>query len=167
MFSYTESHNQTGINYLKENWYAQKVCYYIIDCQDSKIMDYCKALILAFVVLKVTERLFNVVNVWFHHNACDRKNKIMRMKAFQHVLTLDQAYFDNHSASAIRGSMNAHAINNLITWNIPYLVTLNLQFFMTAIYMLRIGKLHLFTCSSDQTTNSETANLKLTKVLIT
>ena len=64
----------------------------------------------------------------------------MRMKAFQHVLTLDQAYFDNHSASAIRGSMNAHAINNLITWNIPYLVTLNLQFFMTAIYMLRIGK---------------------------
>ena len=71
-----------------------------------------------------------------------RKNKIMRMRAFQHVLTLDQAYFDNHSASAIRGSMNAHSINNLITWNIPYLVTLNLQFFMTAIYMLRIGKLH-------------------------
>ena len=63
------------------------------------------------------------------------------MRAFQHVLTLDQAYFDNHSASAIRGSMNAHSINNLITWNIPYLVTLNLQFFMTAIYMLRIGKL--------------------------
>ena len=67
----------------------------------------------------------------------------MRMKAFQHVLTLDQAYFDNHSASAIRGSMNAHSINNLITWNIPYLITLNLQFFMTAIYMLRIGKLYL------------------------
>ena len=65
------------------------------------------------------------------------------MKAFQHVLTLDQAYFDNHSASAIRGSMNAHSINNLITWNIPYLITLNLQFFMTAIYMLRIGKLYL------------------------
>ena len=64
----------------------------------------------------------------------------MRMRAFQHVLSLDQAYFDNHSASAIRGSMNAHSINNLITWNIPYLVTLNLQFFMTAIYMLRIGK---------------------------
>ena len=106
-------------------------------------MEYCKALILGFVVLKVTERLFYVVNVWFHHNACDRKNKIMRMKAFQHVLTLDQAYFDNHSASAIRGSMNAHSINNLITWNIPYLITLNLQFFMTAIYMLRIGKLYL------------------------
>jgi len=51
-----QRHNQTGINYLKENWYAQKVCYYIIDCQDSKIMDYCKALILGFVVLKVTER---------------------------------------------------------------------------------------------------------------
>ena len=67
----------------------------------------------------------------------------MRMKAFQHVLSLDQAYFDNHSASAIRGSMNAHSINNLITWNIPYLITLNLQFFMTAIYMLRIGKSYL------------------------
>ena len=84
----------------------------------------------------------------------------MRMKAFQHVLTLDQAYFDNHSASAIRGSMNAHAINNLITWNIPYLVTLNLQFFMTAIYMLRIGKLYLgLSCPPDQTINYETSNL--------
>ena len=81
----------------------------------------------------------------------------MRMKAFQHVLTLDQAYFDNHSASAIRGSMNAHSINNLITWNIPYLITLNLQFFMTAIYMLRIGKLSI-SCPPDQTTNSNFHN---------
>ena len=79
------------------------------------------------------------------------------MKAFQHVLTLDQAYFDNHSASAIRGSMNAHSINNLITWNIPYLITLNLQFFMTAIYMLRIGKL-LISFPPDQTTNSNFHN---------
>ena len=59
-FFKTESDNQTGINYVKENWYAQKVCKYLIDCegqnQDSKIMEYCKALILGFVVLKVTER---------------------------------------------------------------------------------------------------------------
>ena len=75
------------------------------------------------------------------------------MKAFQHVLTLDQAYFDNHSASAIRGSMNAHSINNLITWNIPYLITLNLQFFMTAIYMLRIGKLYLVHLGSTRSNN--------------
>ena len=77
----------------------------------------------------------------------------MRMKAFQHVLTLDQAYFDNHSASAIRGSMNAHSINNLITWNIPYLITLHLQFFMTAIYMLRIGKLYLVHLGSTRSNN--------------
>ena len=75
------------------------------------------------------------------------------MKAFQHVLTLDQAYFDNHSASAIRGSMNAHSINNLITWNIPYLITLNLQFFMTAIYMLRIGKSYLVHLGSTRSNN--------------
>ena len=61
---------------MKENWYAQKVCNYIIDCEgqseDSKVIDHCKALILGFVFLRVTERLFYVVNVWFHHNACDR-----------------------------------------------------------------------------------------------
>ena len=77
----------------------------------------------------------------------------MRMKAFQHVLTLDQAYFDNHSASAIRGSMNAHSINNLITWNIPYLITLNLQFFMTGIYMLRIG---IVQCKTPSFAEGET-----------
>ena len=75
-FYFTETYNQTGINYVKENWYAQKVCDYIIDCEgqseDSKILDYCKALIVGFVILRVTERLFYVVNVWFHHNACDR-----------------------------------------------------------------------------------------------
>ena len=115
-----------------------KACEYFVNCEQESNIEYYKGLIMGFILLKMTERFLYVLNVWFHHNACDRKNKIMRMKAFQHVLTLDQAYFDTHSTSAIKGSMNVDSINSLITWNIPYLVTLTLQLIMTAIYMLRV-----------------------------
>ena len=114
---------------VQENWYARKACDYLVKCDGGSNIDYYKALIIGFVILKVMERLLYVMNVWFHHNACDKKNYAMRMKAFEHVLSLDQAYFDTHSAAAIRGSMNVHSINNLITWNIPYLITLTLQLF--------------------------------------
>ena len=123
---------------VQENWYARKACEHIVNCDDGSTIEYYKGLIVGFVILKLTERFLYVLNVWFHHNACDRKNHVMRMKAFEHVLTLDQAYFDTHSTSAIRGSMNVHSINNLITWNIPYLITLTLQLFMTGVYMLRV-----------------------------
>ena len=123
---------------VQENWYARKACDYLVKCDGGSSIDYYKALIIGFVILKVMERLLYVMNVWFHHNACDKKNYAMRMKAFEHVLSLDQAYFDTHSAAAIRGSMNVHSINNLITWNIPYLITLTLQLFMTGVYMLRV-----------------------------
>ena len=35
--------------------------------------------------------------------------------------------------------MNVHAHNNQITWNIPYLVTLGLNFVMTAVFMCHIN----------------------------
>ena len=131
----TTAHNDTQA---QENWYAQKSCQHFIHCDKGSNIDYFTGLILGFVILKVTERFLYVLNVWFHHNACEQKNITMRMKAFEHVLSLDQAYFDTHSKSAIRGSMNVRSINNLITWNIPYLVTLTMQLFMTGIYMLRV-----------------------------
>ena len=55
------------------------------------------------------------------------------------VLGLDQAYFDTHSTSEIRGSMNVHTLNNLITWNVPYLVTLTFKMVMLAYFMLSIN----------------------------
>ena len=38
----------------------------------------------------------------------------------------------------IRGGMNVYALNNFVTWNIPYMVGLALQLVCTAIYLLRI-----------------------------
>ena len=40
--------------------------------------------------------------------------------------------------SQIRGGMNVYALNNFVTWNIPYMVGLALQLVCTAIYLLRI-----------------------------
>ena len=59
---------------VQENWYARKSCEYIFNCNDGSNIDYYKGLIVGFVILKLTERLLYVLNVWFHHNACDRKN---------------------------------------------------------------------------------------------
>ena len=50
-----------------------------------------------------------------------------------------QAFFDTHSISEIRGCMNVHALNNLITWNIPYLCTLTLKAAMIGFFTVRIN----------------------------
>ena len=38
----------------------------------------------------------------------------------------------------IRGGMNVNALNNLVTWNIPYMVGLAMQLVCTAFYLVRI-----------------------------
>jgi len=127
---------QSNDTSLVENPYIINTCQYIWECDDTT--DYRLRLILALILVSLAERLFYVTNVYFHHNACDSKNKRMQINAFKHILSLDQSYFDNHSESDIRGCMNVHAINNLISWNIPYLIGLTLQLFMTGAYMIKI-----------------------------
>ena len=61
------------------------------------------------------------------------------MNAFKHVLSLDQAFFDTRSGSDIRDSMNADGMNSLITWNMPYMITLSLRLVMAGIFMLQIN----------------------------
>lgn len=39
----------------------------------------------------------------------------MKMNAFKHVLSLDQAFFDTRSTSDIRDSMDADGMNSLIS----------------------------------------------------
>lgn len=131
----TTDSNQTV---LQENFYAQAACAHVVRC-DCSASDLRKALLAAFILVKMAEKLFYVMNVYFHHNACDSKNHQLRITAFNHVVSLDQGFFDMHSTSEILGSMNVHSLNNLITWNIPYLCTLCVQLVMVAYFLASIN----------------------------
>ena len=50
----------------------------------------------------------------------------------------EEAIRSYDTLSQIRGGMNVYALNNFVTWNIPYMVGLALQLVCTAIYLLRI-----------------------------
>jgi len=120
------------------NKFSSAMCRYgVVNCTGSAA-DPRKVLILTLLVIRFVEQFLYVLNVWFHHFACDSRNKIMKAKAFEHVLGLDQGYFDTHTTSEIQGSMNVHAINNLISWNIPYLFSLTLKIMMVAYFLLSI-----------------------------
>ena len=122
---------------LEENWYVASSCS-IISCSEG-LSDLRVRLLLSMVVVGLLERLFYVVNVWFHHNACDKKNRQMQVSSFRHILSLDQSYFDTHCESEIKSfKTGVSAINNLITWNIPYILGLSLQMVLTGLYMLKI-----------------------------
>ena len=122
-----------------DNQYVRYTCDYLVDCAPGGGVSPPQAIIITFMLVAVCERLAYVTNVWIHHRACHSKNFALKVRAFEHVLSLDQAYYDTHSTSEIRGGMNVHALNNLITWNIPYLVTLGLNFVMTAVFMCHIN----------------------------
>jgi len=89
--------------------------------------------------VNIFERFLYVVNVYIHQNACDSKNGQLRNKSFQHVLFLDQAFFDTKTESEIRSSMDASSINNLITWNVPYIIYFCFKLMAAFFYMFRIS----------------------------
>uniref|UniRef100_A0A7S4DCY3 ABC transporter domain-containing protein n=1 Tax=Heterosigma akashiwo TaxID=2829 RepID=A0A7S4DCY3_HETAK len=121
------------------NWAVSKVCRYAVTCEAGDAPSYRQAVILAFLIVKVLESFFYVLNVWVHHRACAKKDLALKLKSFNHVLSLDQAFFDTKTTTEIRGAMNADALNNLITWNIPYLVTLSLKLVMVFYFLFSIN----------------------------
>lgn len=120
------------------NRYSRALCAsQLFDCE-AAAADPRMVLIAAFLFVRFAERIFDVANIWVHHYACDSRNKTMKLKAFNHVLGLDQGFFDTHTTSEIKASMNVHAINNLISWNIPYLFSLTVKLAMVAYFMISI-----------------------------
>jgi ATP-binding cassette subfamily B protein len=134
----------TSIN---ENWVVRSACANLMDCTDTDSLR--KAMILSFMLVKVLQSALYVANVYLHHNACDTKNHELRIDAYNHVLSLDQSFFDTRSMSEIRGSMNVHSINNMISWNIPYLICRALKLVMVIYFMASINiTLAAISCSS-------------------
>lgn len=126
--------SKLDIDALTQNAYISASCSHLVNCESS----YTNSVLVSYVLVKLLEKLLYVANVWVHHNACDYKNHQLRVKAFNHVLSQDTAFFDTHGTSEIRGAMNVHTLNNLMTWNIPYLVTLALKLVLVAYFMLSL-----------------------------
>ena len=95
-------------------------------------------LIAAFVIIRFIEAVLYLANVYVHHRACMSKNAQLEKKAFAKVLSLDQTFFDSHTKTETESGMRVHSINNLITWNVPYLIYLALKLTMTAYFMVHI-----------------------------
>jgi ABC-type multidrug transport system fused ATPase/permease subunit len=51
----------------------------------------------------------------------------------------DQAFFDKRNQQDIEGSMRAEGINNTITWNIPYIISLSTKFVIAVYFMFTIN----------------------------
>ena len=108
-----------------------------------------RAMIASFMLVKVLQSALYVGNVYLHHNACDTKNHQLRIDAYNHVLSLDQSFFDTWSMSEIRGSMNVNSINNMISWNVPYLLCRALKLVMVIWFMASISPaLAAISCTS-------------------
>jgi len=106
-----------------------------------------QVMLLSFILVKVVQMASYVANVYLHHNMCDSKNHALRIDAFEHVLKLDQTFFDTHSLSDIRAGMNVHSLNNLISWNIPYLFCRVLKLVLVVYFMACINaRLALTAC---------------------
>ena len=140
---------------VRESMPVRLSCEWVVGCRSSAetggggggdpsesamdVGDVRTAMIAAYMGVAGLGQLAYVVQVYFHHVACDAKNLKLRSKAFGHIVDLDQSYFDIKSAAEIKGAMNVHAISNLITWNIPYIVTLFLKLIMCAYYLCNIN----------------------------
>ena len=69
--------------------------------------------------MAVAACLCEQLNIFVHHNECERSNQDMREATLQHLLSLDQSFYDRHSPSSLRAQMRWDCINNQITWNLP------------------------------------------------
>ena len=123
--SFAPSHNATA-SHADSNFFR------ILDVSDDPRAN----LIANYVFVKLLSSVCYLVNVWEHHRACMRKNLELRVKALGKVLSLDQSFFDTHTQSETEGCMQVHALNNLLTWNIPYLITLTLKLFMNGFFLV-------------------------------
>jgi ABC-type multidrug transport system fused ATPase/permease subunit len=47
-------------------------------------------LLICYLLTKFCTVLFDQLNIWVHHNACERRNTALKVKTYEHVLNLDQ-----------------------------------------------------------------------------
>ena len=110
--------------------------YHIQECNGSRY-DHCMGMILSFVILVVLERLFYLVNVFIHHRMFITMNAVLNNTTLCKALALDQSYHDSHSKSNIYASCEVLKINQALTMNFPYVLSLFLDTLLTAYYMIR------------------------------
>ena len=128
--------------HLPDDWQTNFYCGHLANCSSTPARATSaakEALIFGLLAINLLKNFLYVWNVWVHQNACDKKNSAMRARCFAHLLTLDQAFFDTKSMSEIRGSMNCEAINNLISWNVPYLLTRIFKLLFSFYFMFSIS----------------------------
>ena len=127
----------TNQSFEAQHWMVRGVCQYILGGASVSVVR--TSILLSYSLVKVLESLFDALNIYLHHNACVSKTHYLKMKSFSHVLSLDQSFFDLHTISHIKSSMDSKGLNDLITWNIPYILSLSLKMIMTLYFMFGIN----------------------------
>ena len=120
-----------------QHWIVKGFCRYILG--GSSVSEVQTSILISYTSVKLLQSLFDALNIYLHHNAAVSKSHHMKMKSFSHVLSLDQSFFDLHTTSHIKNSMDSQGLNDLITWNIPYILSLSLKMAMTFYFMFGIS----------------------------
>ena len=131
MFSGNQT--QTLEAFRESSFISRSVCA-TMDCTN----DMYYAILISFLIAKFSYAIVETLNIYLHSNSCAKRNQKLSMEIFKHILELDQPYFDTHSLSEIRSGMNVNALNDLVSWNAPYLMTLVLKFAMIVYFMAGI-----------------------------
>ena len=95
MFSGNQT--QTLEAFRESSFISRSVCA-TMDCTNDTYF----AILLSFLIAKFSYAILETLNIYLHSNSCATRNQQLSMEIFQHILQLDQPYFDTHSLSEIR-----------------------------------------------------------------
>jgi len=113
------------------------VCNHALNCSDNQ--HYLVVLLISFSFATLIERLMDAINIWIHHNSCEKRNERMKVLCLQQALSLDMSFYDVHNMHEVRSGMKCHSVNNQLTWNLPYLIQRLCKFVFIAVYIVRIN----------------------------
>eukprot|EP00948_MAST-09A_sp_MAST-9A-sp1_P002002 g2002.t1 len=134
----TSNQNESYSDEINASYISKFLCYYTegrCRTQSSQVL----TMLFSLVFAKVVERMLYVLNIWVHHNACDIRNERMKVMCLQKALSLDMPFYDVHNMHEVRSGMRVNAVNNQLTWNLPYMLQRIFKLVIIGTYLLQIN----------------------------
>ena len=113
------------------------VCNYLYNCQQENGTKV--GLILALLLTKSLASILESGNIVFHSIMKDNKLVRMRKYLFRHALSQDMAFYDSKTAAEIKSSINPTPVIDIISWEVPYILTDILNVLFVVYHMMQIN----------------------------
>ena len=124
---------------VEANPFLRAACALFPSCEADAPRSRLAALIAAYLAMVFLDKAVYYTQVFVHHTECDESNYGMQLMTVRKLLSLDQSFMDRNTIAEVRACMNVEAINNMISWNVPYLLTRAVTAVATAAYLCAIS----------------------------